>query len=601
MLARRAGERLLEEFHRPGGPRHKGARHADVDDEVEDLLREELERAFPDDGFKGEESTPRGLNRLSRSGRTWVVDPNDGTSAFIRGRRGSAVSIALITGGRPVLGVVFSPTSPDDRGDLLVWAEGEPFCRNGVQVSRAPLPATLGPYAVVLASNSAERHATANARAIAPARFRAMPSIAYRLALVAAGDADATFSLNSVSDWDVAGGHALLRSVGGVMLAGSGPEFRYDPRDSFSAEVFAGHPEAAAWLARRNWPEMLQEVHGAAPVADAIVRRLPPHVPGRGDLLREAGVVARAQGALLGQVIGDALGQMVEFEPEDAIAYKHPDGVRDMLDGGTHHTIAGQPTDDSEMALALARSILREGRFDPVAALDAYRLWLDSEPFDVGHTTRSGIAGAPLLDSKANGSLMRVSPLAIHGWSRDRDALASDARADSALTHPNRTCCDAVAAYCVAIAHAIRTGDGPAAVYEATSAWVGAQESFSAEVATIFAGPDVAAPEHCDQGTQGFVLIALRNAFHQLLHVPSFEEGLVATVARGGDTDTNGAIAGALLGAVHGRDAVPRRWQRTVLSCRPLPHTARPRPATFWPVDVLQVAEALAAAGAAAG
>ena len=40
MLARRAGERLLEEFHRPGGPRHKGARHADVDDEVEDLLRE---------------------------------------------------------------------------------------------------------------------------------------------------------------------------------------------------------------------------------------------------------------------------------------------------------------------------------------------------------------------------------------------------------------------------------------------------------------------------------------------------------------------------------------------------------------------------------
>ena len=169
MLARRAGERLLEEFHRPGGPRHKGARHADVDDEVEDLLREELERAFPDDGFKGEESTPRGLNRLSRSGRTWVVDPNDGTSAFIRGRRGSAVSIALITGGRPVLGVVFSPTSPDDRGDLFAWAEGEPFCRNGVQVSRAPLPATLGPYAVVLASNSAERHATANARAIAPA------------------------------------------------------------------------------------------------------------------------------------------------------------------------------------------------------------------------------------------------------------------------------------------------------------------------------------------------------------------------------------------------------------------------------------------------
>jgi ADP-ribosylglycohydrolase len=97
----------------------------------------------------------------------------------------------------------------------------------------------------------------------------------------------------------------------------------------------------------------------------------------------------------------------------------------------------------------------------------------------------------------------------------------------------------------------------------------------------------------------GWVLIALQNAFYQLLHAPSFEEGVVATVMAGGDTDTNGAIAGALLGAVHGAGAVPPRWTRAVLSCRPLrgTPTAHPRAVEFWPLDALELAEALLGAG----
>ena len=74
----------------------------------------------------------------------------------------------------------------------------------------------------------------------------------------------------------------------------------------------------------------------------------------------------------------------------------------------------------------------------------------------------------------------------------------------------------------------------------------------------------------CDGESQGWVKIALQNAFYELLHAPSLEEGVVATVRRGGDTDTNAAIAGALLGAVHGREAVPAQWRSMVLSCRPL-------------------------------
>ena len=98
---------------------------------------------------------------------------------------------------------------------------------------------------------------------------------------------------------------------------------------------------------------------------------------------------------------------------------------------------------------------------------------------------------------------------------------------------------------------------------------------------------------------QGWVLIALQNAFYQLLHADNFVSGLSDTVMRGGDTDTNAAIAGALLGAVHGRDAVPQSWRCALLSCRPLPDTptAHPRPMDFWPVDALELTERLVVSG----
>jgi len=95
---------------------------------------------------------------------------------------------------------------------------------------------------------------------------------------------------------------------------------------------------------------------------------------------------------------------------------------------------------------------------------------------------------------------------------------------------------------------------------------------------------------------QGYVLIALQNAFYQVLHAPTFADGVVATVMGGGDTDTNAAIAGALLGAIHGVDAIPAQWRAAVLACRPrrgAPGVGRPRPEALWPVDALELAQQL--------
>jgi ADP-ribosylglycohydrolase len=94
----------------------------------------------------------------------------------------------------------------------------------------------------------------------------------------------------------------------------------------------------------------------------------------------------------------------------------------------------------------------------------------------------------------------------------------------------------------------------------------------------------------------GWVRIALQNAFCRLLHAKTLEEGVVETVRSGGDTDTNGAIAGALLGAVHGAGAIPAQWKERVLTCRPMQGRLgvhRPRMKDFWPVDALVLAERL--------
>jgi len=144
--------------------------------------------------------------------------------------------------------------------------------------------------------------------------------------------------------------------------------------------------------------------------------------------------VKRAQGCLLGRLAGDALGSLVEFQSTEDIRRDYPTGVRELADGGTWNTIVGQPTDDSEMALLLARMLADQGRYDPEEARKAYVFWLYSGPFDCGMTVSSGLRGRPNPESQANGAMMRISPLGIFGACHELDKVAEWARQDAALT-----------------------------------------------------------------------------------------------------------------------------------------------------------------------
>jgi ADP-ribosylglycohydrolase len=474
---------------------------------------------------------------------------------------------------------------------LFSWAEGCGGVERNGRVVEARLPERLTAEQVVLVSSSAERAVEANLAFVAPARCRTLPSIAHRLAVVAAGEAAATTSIFSPCSWDYGAGHALVRGAGGFLVGSDGVELGYAADGtSHTPTAFAGSSGVATMLAGRTWVTKESERR--------VVAGWPVRLR-RGETVREAGLLARAQGCLLGQVAGDSLGSLVEFQSAAAIAHRYPDGPRQLADGGTFDTLAGQATDDSELALALARAIVASGTFSEGEALAGYRRWLASSPFDVGHTIRAALENRPNIQSQANGSLMRVSPLAIFAHAREPRAAAALAHLDASLTHPHPVCRDSTAAFVVAVAHTIRHGDGPEAAYRAALGWARAA---GAEAAVIGALEQAATgpPVDCDGASQGWVLIALRNAFHELLHASSLEEGVVRTVRRGGDTDTNAAIAGALLGAAHGREAVPAQWRQMVLSCRPLAGQAgvrKPRPEVYWPVDVMELAERLLIAG----
>jgi len=113
----RAGVLLAQECVRPGGRRGCGDK-AEIDAEIEVLLRAEL-LALLDCDWWGEETG----DVLSGYPFCWVVDPNDGTSDFLRGLAGSAISVGLLHDGKPILGVVHAPVTPSVVSDCIAWAE----------------------------------------------------------------------------------------------------------------------------------------------------------------------------------------------------------------------------------------------------------------------------------------------------------------------------------------------------------------------------------------------------------------------------------------------------------------------------------------------
>lgn len=188
-------------------------------------VNDALVAALPQDGegWLSEETVDDHV-RIEAS-RVWIVDPIDGTREFIRGIPEWCVSIGLVEDGVPVAGGVYSPSCDQ----TIIGSVETGVTVNGVSVS----PATGGELsgALVLASRSEVARGEWDRFFREDLSVRNMGSVAYKLGLVAAGLADATWTLVPKNEWDVAGGAALVRSAGGELCDLSGGTRQFNQAD----------------------------------------------------------------------------------------------------------------------------------------------------------------------------------------------------------------------------------------------------------------------------------------------------------------------------------------------------------------------------------
>lgn len=586
-LVEQAGEMIVREWEREGGPRGAWDKAA-IDEEVEWFLRDSL-LALQDADFWGEESG----QSMTGNPLCWVVDPHDGTSDFLRGLPGSSVSVALLHDGVPVLGVVHAPISPDRGRDCIAWAEGLPhLLRNGQPVENDLSRRHLGKKSLVWLSAAANSKPQSNIQLCQPGRFIAMPSIAYRLARVAAGDGDCAVSLVSLSAHDVAAGHALLRGARGCLLNEQGMEVDYHDMWTVSERCFGGAPRACQALLERPWEEALREVS-----------QLRHSLPISGHFPQVARM-QKAAGCLVALLAGDNLGAQVEFMEAEAIAEQHHESPLQMVNGGIWNIIKGQPTDDGELTLSLARSLLHCRDYDHAHCAERLADWAASRPFDIGMATRLALSGpqrhphlssaeacmySAYRDSQANGALMRSAPIGIAAHGNPGKA-ARWARQHSLLTHPHPVCQEANAAFTAAIAVAIAGGNRSEMLESALSV-LGSDDASEIVRQAIHAAAHGERPVDY-QEQMGWVLIALQNAFYHLAAGHDVERSVIETILQGGDTDTNACITGALIGAVEGIQNVPSAWSLAVQSAR-ASKGERARPTDYWPDDAVWLAQGL--------
>ena len=271
----------------------------------------------------------------------------------------------------------------------------------------------------------------------------------------------------------------------------------------------------------------------------------------------------RAQGALLGLAIGDALGAPLEFsDPADAMLVVQS-GL-DMTGGGIWEP--GEWTDDTAMALTLAESIGKRGLLDLDDLARRYAAWAASGPKDIGITTRVALsrvtsaddarANARLLHEQTsrtagNGTVMRAAPITFAA--RSGSAADAAARADATLTHYDPAAGDASASLCIAL-RALMEDDDPLAWAMRAASDARTQEALSEVGDENAIGARAGGPEF------GVAWTALAVGLHALTEFEDFEAGIAFAISLGGDTDTNGAVAGALLGARSGPAGIPERW-----------------------------------------
>ncbi len=282
----------------------------------------------------------------------------------------------------------------------------------------------------------------------------------------------------------------------------------------------------------------------------------------------------RLAGAVIGSAVGDALGAPFEFQPAGTYGSRFPIEARglrtEMCGGGSLGWAPGEFTDDTQMALLVASSLIECEGLDEADMFERFRTWVRAGPPDVGNQTRAVLnSGRPWSvaatehfartgHAAGNGSLMRTTPAAVWFAEAGRTATTDAARRISALTHGDPAAGEGCAIFHNLVRVAL-DGDDPLADVPAALAAVAPEHRarWAAVLSPTWQPSDATEPNGAVWPTLGSAVWALREA-------GSFTEGIRLVLDLGGDTDTVAAVSGGLLGAVYGIAGIPMRWTSVV-------------------------------------
>lgn len=206
---------------------------SEADLAVDALLKDRLCGARPNYAWLSEE-TEDNPARLSAA-KVWIVDPIDGTRAFLQGKPEFTVCAALVADGAPILGVVYNPATDD----FFEASRGGGARHNGTQISVSAHGSVTGSKLLSSRRSFQKRDWT---EAVDGAEFGFVNSMAFRLALVALGRYDATITLVGKSDWDIAAGDLIVTEAGGAMTQADGGKVIYNRPSVRHPSVIAAGP-----------------------------------------------------------------------------------------------------------------------------------------------------------------------------------------------------------------------------------------------------------------------------------------------------------------------------------------------------------------------
>lgn len=276
--------------------------------------------------------------------------------------------------------------------------------------------------------------------------------------------------------------------------------------------------------------------------------------------------IDRAVATIVGSAVGDALGAPFEFGPPGAFSARFPEAGHggEMCGGGGWEP--GEGTDDTQMAVVLAESLLQCGGLDLPDIFARFQRWAAAGPKDIGLQTEGVLTNGMPWDLAAaiqfqvsrraagNGSLMRASTSAVYFARAGRTATMDAARRIAALTHGDRAAWEGTAVFHELVRLTLSGADPICALPDVLDL---VHPDHRRRYAAVLADD-----WHPGRATEfnGAVWPCLGSAVWALRTTDSFEDALRAAVDVGGDTDTVAAVTGGLAGAYYGWEAVPARW-----------------------------------------